>query len=1196
MACGLCRRPYKPPAIGVDIPGRAGVGHDEEGDVWLRRIALVATCTLAAAALTATPAHAAPPSGFVNSLVVSAGLDQPSGFEIAPDGRIFVLERTGAVKIVKNGQVLAQPFANLPSAASGDRGLIGIAFDPLFGQTNHHVYFYYTGLDLLNHLVRFDASSDVGADGPYQIFATQSPSQLLHVGGSIAFGPDGKLYFAVGDNGYPANAQDLSNPHGKILRINPDGSIPSDNPFYGQASKVGAIWAYGFRNPWRFQFDPATGQLYGGDVGDSSWEELNRIVAGGNYGWPLAEGICTANCTGLINPIHTYPHNGQSAAVTGGPVYRGSMFPAEYQGRLFFGDYAQGFLKTAQLSLGGTVTSVSGFDASAGTVVDMKVASDGSLYYLNIFPGELRRITYSATSHPPIAQASASATQGVAPLQVQFSSAGSSDPDGDPLTFQWDFGDGTASSVANPDKTFAVRGVYTVRLTVSDGVTQIAATPIVIQVGVPPVLTVSAPTNGALYRAGDTITYSASAVDFAGRTLADSAFTTEVRFHHGTHVHPFLGPLTSRTGSFTIPTTGEESADTWYEVIITATDADGLPTTKSVNINPRKTHVALNSVPPGLTLLVDGVPTSTPYTTESVVGFQREIAAPPTTVGANGAVYHFTGWSDGQAIRHVITAADTDTAYTATYAPSAPFVGEYFANLALSGAPVLTRSDPSINFIWNTAAPNPAVPADNFSVRWTKTEFFAAGRYKFTTVTDDGVRLFVDGQLVIDQWHGQSATVYQGIVDLVSGNHTIRMEYFDSGWDAMAKLTWDTMPNQPATWLAEYWNTPGAGTAPAMPTRSADVSRQEAAVDYSWGQSAPAPGIAIDHFVARWTQAMTLAAGTYAFTVTADDGVRLFVDGQLVIDRWVDQGATSYTVNLALTAGQHTVRMEYYENSWDAVARLTWTTTGQQPTTWLAEYWNTPGAGRAPAMPTRSADVSRQEAAVDYSWGQSAPAPGIAIDHFVARWTQAMTLAAGTYAFTVTADDGVRLFVDGQLVIDRWVDQGATSYTVNLALTAGQHTVRMEYYENSWDAVARLTWTTTGQQPTTWLAEYWNTPGAGRAPAMPTRSADVSRQEAAVDYSWGQSAPAPGIAIDHFVARWTQAMTLAAGTYAFTVTADDGVRLFVDGQLVIDRWVDQGATSYTVNLALTAGQHTVRMEYYENTWDATARFGMSSAV
>jgi glucose/arabinose dehydrogenase len=855
-------------------------------------------------------------------LVVGAGLDGPSGFDIAPDGRIFVLERAGKVKIVKGGRLLTTPFADLPSAASGDRGLIGVTFDPGFGESNHYVYFYYTGVDLLNHLVRFDASGDVGAAGPFQIFATQTPSELLHVGGSIAFGPDGKIYVAVGDNGQPSNAQDLSNPYGKILRLNSDGSIPSDNPFAGQPGRNGAIWAYGFRNPWRFQFDAATGRLYDGDVGDFSWEEINLIARGGNYGWPLAEGKCAANCTGLTDPVYAYPHDGQSAAITLGPVYRGTMFPAQYRGRLFFGDYARGFLKTAQLDTGGGVGSVADFDSAAGSVVDIRTGRDGSLYYLNYFPGELYQVTYNTVSHAPVAQASANVTKGVEPLKVRFSSAGSSDPDGGSLQFVWDFGDGTGSSQANPTKTYAKHGVYTVRLTVSDGALQTQARPIIIQVGVPPKLTVSAPVDGALYRAGDIITYTASAVDGAGLNLGDAAITTEIRFHHGTHFHPFLGPLMGRTGSFTIPVTGEASADTWYEIIVTATDQNGLTATKSVTIRPRTSRITLATSPPGLGLLLDGIPVTTPLTTEGVEGFHRELAAPPSVKAADGTIYHFTGWSDAQGVRHVITTPEPDTTYTAMYSASAPFAGEYFANANLSGTPTLTRNDPSVDFLWHSDSPDPRVPADNFSVRWSKSEYLVAGRYKFTTVTDDGVRLFVDDRNIIDEWHGQSASVHEATVDLDSGLHAIRMEYFDSGWDAQAKLSWDSTSDQPGLFFAEYWNTPGAGASPAIPAGPADLSRLETAIAHDWGLGSPGPGISADHFVARWTQDMPLAAGTYEFKATTDDGVRLIVDGVTILDYWIDQGAKTHTVAIVLTGQTHTVAMLYYENGWDARAHL----------------------------------------------------------------------------------------------------------------------------------------------------------------------------------------------------------------------------------------------------------------------------------
>ncbi len=540
---------------------------------------------------------AAPPAEFQTELIVGDGLNGPSGFEIAPDGRIFILERAGKIKIVKNGELLPTPFADLPSEDTGDRGLIGIAFDPDFGVTNHYVYFYYTGHDLLNHLVRFSADQDVGTDGPFELFRTSSPSQLLHVGGSIRFGPDGKLYFAVGDNGYGPNAQDLSSPHGKILRINKDGSIPADNPFADQPGKLAAIWAYGFRNPWRFQFDSVTGQLYGGDVGDFSWEEVNRIVKGGNYGWPLHEGTCTSNCAGFIDPLYAYPHAEESAAVTGGPVYRGTAFPPEYQGDLFFGDYAKGFIKHADLDANGDITAVHEFDNVAGSVVDLKVAPDGSLYYITYYPGALYRIGHDGPTTAPVVVASADVTKGLEPLTVHFSSAGSHDPDGDPLSYEWTFGDGTTSTQANPTKTYAEKGVYTARLTVSAGGEERRSQPIVIQVGGPPDLTVSTPTEGQLYRAGDTITYNAFARDAAGFDLNDGAIKTEVRLHHGTHFHPFVGPLTGRAGSFTIPTTGEASADTSYEIKVTATDSNGLSATKIVNIFPRKSQLALGTSP-----------------------------------------------------------------------------------------------------------------------------------------------------------------------------------------------------------------------------------------------------------------------------------------------------------------------------------------------------------------------------------------------------------------------------------------------------------------------------------------------------------------------------------------------------------------------------------------------------------------------
>ncbi len=609
--------------------------------------------------------HAAPPANFQTTQIIGSGLDGPSAFEFAPDGRIFILQRTGEVKIYKNNQLLATSFVVLPSIASGDRGLIGIAFDPDFS-TNHYVYFYYTGLDKLNHLVRFDASTDVGTN-QFQLYQTSSPSEQLHIGGTTRFGPDGKIYFAIGDNGYGPNAQDLSNPHGKILRITKDGTVPTDNPFYGQPGKLPEIWAYGLRNPWRFQFDSATGALYDGDVGNDSWEEIDRIVKGGNYGWPTCEGKCVPANVAYIDPLYTYPHNingvFQSSAVTQGPVYHGNMFPAEYQNNIFYGDYARGTIRRLTLDNNGNLTGDYDFDMQAGSVVDLKTAADGSIYYITYYPGRMYRISYSTSNHVPVANTSADNLKGTNPFTVHFSSAGSYDPDSTPLTYAWDFGDGTNNNLANPTKIYTHDGTYTVELTVSDGVNTAQAIPIVIQVGCPPTVTIGLPANGSTYKSGDLITVNALAIDCAGFDINDAALSTTVKFHHTTHIHPFLDNLPGRSNTFTVPVTGEPSPDTWFEIDVTATDTNGLATTAVTNIYPIKSNMTFAAQPTGLQILLDGQPTPTTQTIQGVVGFQREVNFNDGQQ-AGGVCYGFDHWSDGGAQKHTITTPISDTTYT----------------------------------------------------------------------------------------------------------------------------------------------------------------------------------------------------------------------------------------------------------------------------------------------------------------------------------------------------------------------------------------------------------------------------------------------------------------------------------------------------------------------------------------------------
>lgn len=591
------------------------------------------------------------------------------------------------------------------------------------------------------------------------------------------------------------NAQNLANPHGKILRINKDGTIPIDNPFYGQAGKLGEIWAYGLRNPWRFQFDSATGRLYAGDVGDFTWEEVNRINRGTNYGWPGAEGICAKPPCSFMDPIFVYSHDNQSAAITGGPVYHGSMFPAEYQGRYFYGDYARGFIRTLTLDANGNSLRAQDFDTQAGSVVDLKTAPDGSVWYVNYYPAQLRRISYNTGSHIPIPNATANTDKGMPPLNINFSSAGTIDPDGDVLTYDWDFGDGTHSTAANPTKTYPNKGRYTVQLRVSDGTNTALAVPIVIQVGLPPTVNISAPAADSNYKASDEITINASALDGAGFDLNDAAISTDVIFHHGTHTHPFMDNLIGRAPSFTITDTGEAAADTWYEIKTTATDENKLQATKSINIYPLKSNVTLKSRPAGPQVYLDGHPTNTPYTFTGVQNFKREISA-PTRQLANNTWYDFQQWSDGGSQRHVVRTPTHDRTYTATFTLSGSFKARYFNNRNLSRRPTLARDEPNVDAQWGSGSPDPSIRTDRWSARWTKSQFFAGGRYRFTVVADDGVRLYIDGKLHINEWHDSPPATHTADVNLTRGYHNIKMEYYENAGDATAKLSFDLAPGQ----------------------------------------------------------------------------------------------------------------------------------------------------------------------------------------------------------------------------------------------------------------------------------------------------------------------------------------------------------------------------------------------------------------
>jgi PKD repeat protein len=532
----------------------------------------------------------------------------------------------------------------------------------------------------------------------------------IHNAGDLAFGKDGNLYVSIGDGGcdYMFDsgcgsqndaARDRNILLGKILRITPTGGIPSDNPFTGNgtarcnltgSTTPGTIcretFAWGLRNPFRFAFDPnATGtRFFINDVGQSTWEEIDRGISGADYGWNVREGFCArgsrTDCgpppAGMTNPVYAYDHNTGCTAVTGGAFVPNGIWPTAFDNTYLYGDFTCGKIIRLTPAAGGGFTATD-FVTGLGTngITTLKFGPYGNTqaaYYLNYLNGgEVRRIAYTGSANrAPNAVASADPTSGALPLTVQFDGRASSDPDGDPLTYEWNFGDGSAHATGSTaSHTYTVAGRYTAKLIVRDGRGGKDRATITIDAGNrAPVPSITSPSITETFAVGETITLHGTASDPDDGPLPDSALTWVVIKHHDAHVHPFLPPTTGND----IPIVGPDPEDlaatdsTYLEIQLTATDSKGLSATVTQALNPTKVPITLATYPAGLTLGVNGTTVKGPTTITSWKGYPLNLSAADQSDGS-GRAWSFDRWSDGGAAAHQVMTTGNAKTYAATF-------------------------------------------------------------------------------------------------------------------------------------------------------------------------------------------------------------------------------------------------------------------------------------------------------------------------------------------------------------------------------------------------------------------------------------------------------------------------------------------------------------------------------------------------
>ena len=728
------------------------------------------------------------PTGFRDSVVLS-GLVNPTVLQFAPDGRIFVGQKNGVIKVFQSlTDTSPVTFADLSSKVDDywDRGLLGMALPPNF-PTDPHVYVLYAydapiggtaptwndgcptppgpttdGCLVSGRVSRLQISGNV-MTGTEQVlindWCQQFPSHSI---GTLLFGRDGYLYVTGGDGAsfnnvdygqYGNNyAGDQANPcgdppgaagtalsppgaeggalrsqsvrradgpatlDGTVLRIDPaTGAGVSGNPFFTSPdANARRIVAYGLRNPFRITQRPGTDELWTGDVGWNTWEEIDRVVApasttASNFGWPCYEGSSPQSgyqgaglnlCSSLystpgsvIAPYYTYNHSAcvvnytgchtGGSSITGVAFYQGGSYPSQYNGALFFADHTRNEIWAMLPGTNGLpdpsrLQSFVGVDATGGAAghpVDLKIGPGGDLFYVDMDDGTVHRITYAAANQPPTAVITANPNNGPVPLSVNFDGTGSSDPEGKPLTYSWDLnGDGTFGDATGPTAsyTYTTAGVYHPSLRVADDQGASDTASVTVTAGnTAPTGVIDSPASSLTWKVGDTINFSGHATDPQDGPLPASALTWSLIVHHcftptdcHTHLIQTINGVSS--GSFTAP---DHSYPCWLELQLTATDPGGLTSTTSVRLDPKTVVLTFKTNPGGLVLtdlVVNEAPSTTPFSMTVVVGSANSVSA-PSPQQFKKSTYFFTSWSDGGAQSHTITAPAVNTTYTATY-------------------------------------------------------------------------------------------------------------------------------------------------------------------------------------------------------------------------------------------------------------------------------------------------------------------------------------------------------------------------------------------------------------------------------------------------------------------------------------------------------------------------------------------------
>jgi glucose/arabinose dehydrogenase/PKD repeat protein len=629
---------------------------------------------------------------------------------------MLVTEKAGRLLVVRGTERTVALDIRSSICDQGERGLLGVAVDPDF-DSNHFIYLYYSHKVAgacgggnkpfpQSRVGRFVVSDDDKVDAAAETVIVDhlvSP-EVHHLAGDLEFGVDGFLYISVGDGicslRHPTrcgptndNALARNVPLGKILRVDRDGLPAPDNPYVDDAGSrrctrpagvehgkgpCQEVFALGLRNPFRFARMPDTSTFYVNDVGLDTWEEVDKLRRGGNYGWNIREGHCarasTTRCgkaPGFINPIFDY-HHSRCRSITGGAFVPNDLWPG-FNGSYLYADFACNKIFRLRPAAGGGFTHSTLLGSARGpTHLRFGPYQDGSaLYYASFFGNEIRRVVPAAENTPPVAELHYRPDGRV----VDFDGKASSDPEGQKITaWHWSFGDGSSKTTTGPrvTHTYATTGTFQATLTVTDsgGLESSPSTMTVYSGEHAPSVTITSPPPDRRFHVGQTVNLSAVADDQEDGSLPGSSMVWTVRLHHANHFHPQAGPVTGASLSTSYPPPEELPATTNSFLVATlkVTDSHGISTKVKQQLLPKLVRLKFDSAPHGARVVIGGERRTTATTVTSWAGYVFPVRARDQNI--RGHAYTFSTWSDGGAQSHDITTPGTAHTYVARFVRS----------------------------------------------------------------------------------------------------------------------------------------------------------------------------------------------------------------------------------------------------------------------------------------------------------------------------------------------------------------------------------------------------------------------------------------------------------------------------------------------------------------------------------------------